>query len=246
MTTETDNKSPPRKNIYQRIHAVMQRVDYVQKEAKKQGMQYSFVSHDSVTAAIRPHLVDEGVIYFPQNLEYTQDGNRTAVTMDLHFVSIDDEKDRLIVPSFGFGIDSQDKGPGKAVSYAIKYALLKTFGLETGDDPEKDSIDHKPTEPKQTQPVRKPATAAAPAAAVAKPTVEEDPNRAWIKTQQGLIAGFKTIDQVNQWQSANVEHLQALSDPQYDYISNVANKRINVLSQAPLPVRETPRAGSAA
>jgi hypothetical protein len=38
--------------------------------------------------------------------------------------------------SFGYGIDDQDKGAGKAMSYAVKYALLKTLGLETGDDPD--------------------------------------------------------------------------------------------------------------
>jgi hypothetical protein len=32
-----------------------------------------------------------------------------------------------------------DKGPGKAVSYAFKYALLKVFCLETGDDPDNDA-----------------------------------------------------------------------------------------------------------
>jgi hypothetical protein len=48
------------------------------------------------------------------------------------------------VSFFGYGIDNQDKGPGKAMSYAVKYAMLKTFCLETGDDPEKDDIPHLP------------------------------------------------------------------------------------------------------
>ena len=37
------------KNIYQRIAAAMAEVDYIQKE-KKNGMRYSIVSHDAVTA----------------------------------------------------------------------------------------------------------------------------------------------------------------------------------------------------
>jgi hypothetical protein len=36
----------------------------------------------------------------------------------------------------GYGVDPQDKGPGKAISYGVKYALLKVLGLETGDDPD--------------------------------------------------------------------------------------------------------------
>jgi hypothetical protein len=40
------------------------------------------------------------------------------------------------VETFGYGVDAQDKGPGKAMSYGVKYALLKVLGLETGDDPD--------------------------------------------------------------------------------------------------------------
>lgn len=140
MSTEKSKKP----NIYQRLHAVMQEVTYVQKEDKKVNNQYRFVSHDAVTAKVRPALMEHGVIYFPQNLTHIQNGNRTEVTLDIVFVSIDNPKDSLSVPSLGYGVDTQDKGPGKAISYAVKYALLKALGLGTGDDPEKDLIDHTP------------------------------------------------------------------------------------------------------
>lgn len=139
-------KSP---NIYQRLHAVMGDVGYVQKEEKMVNNQYRFVSHDGVTAAVRPSLLTHGIVALPQNLVFKQDGNRTEVSLDIDFVNIDDPKDRVSVPSFGYGIDTQDKGPGKAISYAVKYALLKALGLETGDDPERDSVDHKPDEKKE-------------------------------------------------------------------------------------------------
>lgn len=131
-------------NIYQRIHAVMEVVSYIQKE-QKQGMQYPIVSHDAVTALLRPKMVEQGIVYHPTHLEYQQEGNRTQVSLTVRFASVDDPQDYVDVPSLGFGIDSQDKGPGKAVSYAVKYALLKTFGLETGDDPDNDqSVTHQP------------------------------------------------------------------------------------------------------
>jgi len=122
-------------------------VGYIQKGDKKVNNQYRFVSHDQVTGAVRPHLVDQGVVYFASVVEYKQDGNRTEVTVDVTFVNTDDPSDKLTVRSLGFGVDPQDKGPGKAVSYAVKYALLKTLGLETGDDPDADTgndFTHKP------------------------------------------------------------------------------------------------------
>lgn len=140
-------------NIYQRVNAVMEKVSYIQKE-KKAGMQYSIVSHDSVTALLRPHLVEAGIVYYPCEITDTQDGNKTMVNMKVRFVNMDDPTDFLETVSIGHGIDSQDKGPGKAVSYAMKYALLKTFGLETGDDPDNDQqAVYKPAEKPTTSAV---------------------------------------------------------------------------------------------
>lgn len=123
-------------NIYQRLQKVMEEVDYVQKEAK-QGMRYTIVSHDAVTAKVRPFLVKHGVVYHPADITVNQNGNRTEVVMVVRFACTDDPS-YIDVPSLGYGIDDQDKGPGKAISYAVKYALLKTLGLETGDDPDTD------------------------------------------------------------------------------------------------------------
>jgi hypothetical protein len=124
-------------NIHQRLAAVMRDVTYIQKE-KKQGMRYSIVSHDAVTAKVRPALLSNGVIYYPYDMRLHQQGNRTEVTMTVRFVNIDEPTDYIDVASAGYGIDDQDKGPGKAISYAVKYALLKALGLESGDDPDED------------------------------------------------------------------------------------------------------------
>lgn len=224
-----------RKNIYQRIHAVMEKVDYVQKEAKKNGMQYSFVSHDSVTAAVRPHLVTEGVIYFPQNLTYKQDGNRTEVTLDLEFTCVDNPQDKLIVPAFGFGIDSQDKGPGKAVSYAVKYALLKTFGLETGDDPERDSVDHQP-------PVKNvPAANKAPPVFVQQLQPAKEPTfktteqaLAWMQSAKTFIQGLHSPEDITNWITVNGKFIAELKPKQREWIDEVITKRRAAVIQAPL------------
>jgi hypothetical protein len=129
-------------NIHQRINAVMQDIAYVQKEDKKVNNQYKFVSHDAVTAAVRPHLVTHGITVIASVANHNQDGNRTEVDLVVNFHNIDDPSDTVSVNVFGYGVDQQDKGPGKAFSYAKKYAFLQTFCLETGDDPERQNIDH--------------------------------------------------------------------------------------------------------
>ncbi len=132
------------RNLHQRLLATMEGVDYVQKDRQipGQGGGYRVVTHDAVTAKVRPALVKNRVIYYPQNLAYVQNGNRTELTVDIHFVNVDDPKDVIAVPTIGFGIDASDKGPGKALSYAVKMALLKALGLETGEDAD-DGTDEK-------------------------------------------------------------------------------------------------------
>lgn len=124
-------------NVHQRIAKVMEAVTYIRKD-KKQGMKYSVVSHDVVTAKVRPALLDAGVIYYPIKTKGEQIGNKTKAEMTIRFVNIDEPTDFIDVETFGYGVDESDKGPGKAMSYAVKYALLKTLGLETGDDPDMD------------------------------------------------------------------------------------------------------------
>ena len=123
------------RNIAQRINAAMAEVDYIQKE-KKSGMNYSIVSHDAVTAKVRPILQRHGVVYYPRDIQVSQNGNRTEAVMVVRFENMDDRTDYIDVVSVGYGVDAQDKGPGKAISYGVKYALLKLLGLETGDDPD--------------------------------------------------------------------------------------------------------------
>jgi hypothetical protein len=137
-------------NLHQRMAAVMREVTYIQKETK-QGMQYKIVSHDKVTAKVRPALLANGVICYPIRCDTTQNGNRTECNMTVRFVNVDDPQDLIDVESCGHGIDTQDKGPGKAQSYAMKYALLKALNLETGDDADHDSIEHNRVDPAMHQ-----------------------------------------------------------------------------------------------
>lgn len=145
---EPESNSGSKLSLLQRLHAVQGRVDYIQKE-KKAGMKYSIVSHDAVTAKVRPLMVEFGVLYYPLLIQMEQVGNRTQMQMGVRFVSVDDDGDYIDVATAGYGIDDQDKGPGKAISYAVKYALLKALGLESGDDPDEDqhSVHENPADP---------------------------------------------------------------------------------------------------
>ena len=135
-------------NIYQRINAVMQAVAYVKKDKEITGAgNYMAVTHDMVTAMVRPHFVKNGVVIVPrltsgktvETGRTTKSGTpiiRYEATFDVSFVNMDDPADVIVVPMPAHAEDSGDKAPGKAVSYATKYAILKLLEIETGENDE--------------------------------------------------------------------------------------------------------------
>lgn len=134
-------------NILQRINKVRRAVDYIQKEEKKIDGQYRAVSHDAVTALLHEHLVEHGIVVVPtvtksQTIDTGKKTSRGApiiryeATFDVMFFNEDDMKDWVKVSLDAHGEDTGDKAPGKAISYAVKYAKLKLFDLETGEDDE--------------------------------------------------------------------------------------------------------------
>ena len=132
------------RNIYQRVNQVQLEVESVQKESKKVNGQYTFVSHDAVTKLLHMPIAKAGIVMIPNVDEIIDMGNKVRAKMTLTFVNIDNPEDRYSVSCFGDGIDNQDKGIGKAVSYAVKGGMLKAFFLDAGDDVERDSIEYQP------------------------------------------------------------------------------------------------------
>ncbi|WP_320974029.1 ERF family protein, partial [Dysgonomonas capnocytophagoides] len=60
------------------------------------------------------------------------------IKMTLRIIDLESIKDFIEIESFGRGLDTADKGFGKASTYARKYALLNAYKIATGEDPDKD------------------------------------------------------------------------------------------------------------
>lgn len=142
-------------NIYQKINEVRKKVEYVMKdkEIRAGGGSFKAVSHDQVTKAARTHFVDQGIIIVPRQIGkgvsidgMTKSGTakiRFEAIFEIDFVSTDDG-DKLTVAVEAHAEGSDDKCPGKALSYATKSAMLKVLMLETGENDEegeRNSID---------------------------------------------------------------------------------------------------------
>ena len=146
MSAETIPHTPvmpaPVKNIYQRMNQVMQEVDYVQKKDSNNGLKYKFASHDEVTGLLHGPITRAGIVVLPAVESYGMVGSTFMLQLSVDFVNIDDPSDRVVmkftVPS-GVNGTVSEKSFGATYSYACKYALLKAFMLETGEDADQDS-----------------------------------------------------------------------------------------------------------
>lgn len=138
-------------NLYQRINEVRKGIAYVQKDKSVStgaSGSYKAVSHDQVTALVREHMVKHGIVSYPSlvdslmNLPMVDvDGKqakqmRYEATYDFTFCNVDNPSESLVIRIQAHAMDNADKAPGKALSYAKKYALLKLFEIETGEDEE--------------------------------------------------------------------------------------------------------------
>lgn len=132
-------------NIYQRINEVRKAIGYVQKDKSVStgGGSYKAVTHDAVTGMVREALIKHGVVivpsvvsavFHPKEPEAKQ--RLYEATFQVEFVNMDEPADRIVTQQNAHALDNGDKAPGKAMSYATKYAILKLFNIETGEDEE--------------------------------------------------------------------------------------------------------------
>lgn len=137
-------------NIYQRINKVREAVGFVLKDKSVStgGGAYKAVTHDQVTGVLRAAMIEHGIICVPNletsvmntpmiNVDGTQAKQaRYDATYVVDFINVDAPEDRFSVRLEAHAMDNADKAPGKALSYAMKYAQLKVFMLETGENEE--------------------------------------------------------------------------------------------------------------
>lgn len=141
------------RTIYQRLADITNEIPVVAKEldvsvgAGKRS--YKAVSERSVLDTVKPLERKHGVYSYPAQREVIESNLlqkqtdygpvttlMTRIRTTYRFVNIDNPADFVETVTFSEGMDSQDKGSGKAMTYGDKYALMKMYKISTGDDPD--------------------------------------------------------------------------------------------------------------
>lgn len=189
-----------KKNIFQRMSAITKEISAVAKNLQvgTGKNQYKAVGEADVLAAVKPIEEKYGVYSYPISREIVESGtmereNQYGKTIQLYmriktvyrFICIDNPDSYIDIVSFADGVDTNDKAPGKAMTYADKYALLKAYKIITGDDP--DQFASEPANKVESKPAPK--------------TAKEKMNAAY-PDRAGMIAFIK-----NNYDEANLKKI---------------------------------------
>lgn len=155
-------------NIYEKLSLIENEIGVVEKGLNVSLVKgsYKAVSERDVLDAIKPIEQKYRVYSYPYDTEIINNdvlektnnyGTTTSQFLRLkrvyRFVNIDKPDEYVDVISYGDGIDTGDKAPGKAMTYADKYALMKAYKLSTGDDPDKNASPQEGYRKATTQPI---------------------------------------------------------------------------------------------
>lgn len=143
-------------NIFEKMNLITDELGVVAKNLKVEvtkSSSYKAVSERDILDAVKPLENKYGVYSYPADRqlvddeiltsESTYNGNTTTKTTFFtrvktiyRFVNVEKPEEYIDMVTFAEGIDTQDKGSGKAMTYGDKYALMKAYKISTGDDPD--------------------------------------------------------------------------------------------------------------
>lgn len=148
--------------IHRLIPLIMADVGNIPKSSYNSGQKFHFRGIDSVMEAFQPALIKYGVFYTPEVIEATRSERDsksggtliyTRLRIKYTFYAPDGTTISAIVE--GEGMDSGDKSTNKAMSAALKYALLQVFCVPVDEADDGDNDNSQPTRQRQTsQPVQ--------------------------------------------------------------------------------------------
>jgi hypothetical protein len=128
------------------LHAVMSKVDYVQKQSKNDHHGYKYASEADILEKLRPAMVEHGLMLIPsvESVSSPDEYGNTNVILSYTLIHKDGDvwPDKIMAAGCGGDRNKNgvgDKGLYKAITGANKYLLFKLFQIETGDDPENDA-----------------------------------------------------------------------------------------------------------
>lgn len=130
--------------IAARMAAAMKEIDAVTKKGRNENQKYSYVRAADVANEVRHALVNQGIAFTYdvsecRNWEKASNSgsmlNYCHIKVDCLFID-SESGESVTAGAVGWGMDSGDKAPYKAMTGALKYIMRMTFLIPDESDPE--------------------------------------------------------------------------------------------------------------
>lgn len=137
---DTPQVTSPAPLIYAAMVKIMRAIEAIEKTRKANAGQanYNFRGIDDVYNSLHDILADAGVFVLPSytNREVVERETRNGaamfyVTLTATFRFVAEDGSEVSCSAIGEGMDTGDKATNKAMSVALKYALMQTFLIPT-------------------------------------------------------------------------------------------------------------------
>lgn len=138
------------KNIAQSILNVMNEVNNIEKKMNvgSGSFTYKAISDSMVRSQIKDAMVKNGLMIVPTGVsaktttDRWDEGGKSKQSIlteaTTTYLLIHESGESIPLAGYGQGVDTQDKGAGKATTYALKNVLLDTFLVIKGEDMDTD------------------------------------------------------------------------------------------------------------
>lgn len=136
--------APARALLARKLARIMGEVRHIPKNGWNDHFKYAFATEADVSAALQQRFAEERLAVLPEIISTRRDGKLTFI--DMRFTILDgDTGEGVLLQWSGNGEDNGDKALWKAITGGVKYWLLKTMLVPTGDDPEATDAEGNPT-----------------------------------------------------------------------------------------------------
>lgn len=130
-----------KRSLIRKLAEVMGDVERVPKSGRNDFHKYDYATEADIVSAVRAGMASRLLMMVPTVLSDTWVDRQKGrlVKLRVRFTVHDGESgEEMSFEVLGEGEDQSDKATYKAMTGAVKYALLKLFLIPTGDDPEQD------------------------------------------------------------------------------------------------------------
>jgi hypothetical protein len=192
------------KNLAQAVIAVMKEVKGMEKNSRvgSGGAAYNGTKDQDVKEVFNDAMTKHGLCMIPNDIKEETQIDRWEETTNysvkqkqsvftkaiVHYTLLHESGESITVCGYGHGVDPQDKGAGKATTYAMKNALLYTFLTPVGkiDDTETTHSESIQTAPAKKQAVQVPK---------GERLIVSDGDELFLKIVKAVAEGKATIQQ---------------------------------------------------